>query len=97
MFHLQNNRKKRKLLVLFFFLFSLILLSLCDTLFLANDPNKTNAGYMMAAPSSHFPFGTDRLGRCIYSRVLAGAKTTILSSLILVLITMVLGTFLGIL
>ena len=49
----------------------------------------------LKAPSREFPFGTDSLGRDVYSRILYGASKTIFSALIVVSTTFVFGTFVG--
>ena len=73
----------------------LILLSLVAPLLCPNDPYATSAEVMNHAPSAEFPMGTDRYGRCIYSRVLMGARTSIFSAATLVVVTFVAGTVLG--
>lgn len=62
-----------------------------------NDPNATNSAAIYAAPSAQYPFGTDQLGRCVLSRVLMGARTSIFSAVALVVISFVVGTALGVL
>ena len=47
-------------------------------------------------PSSEHWFGTDRMGRDLYSRVIYGARTSLAAALALVGIIVVVGTFLGI-
>lgn len=73
----------------------LIILSLLAPLLCPNDPYATSAKVMNQAPCKEFPMGTDRYGRCIYSRVLMGARTSIFSAVSLVMITFVSGTVLG--
>ena len=75
----------------------LVLLAVLAPLFTPNDPNATSAADMNAAPSARFPFGTDRYGRCVCSRVLVGARTSIFSAVALVAITFVVGALLGML
>ena len=75
----------------------LVLLSVFAPLLTPNDPNATSAMHMNEAPSRKFPFGTDRYGRCICSRVLMGARTSIFSAVALVAATFVFGTVLGML
>lgn len=91
-----RNVRKR---VVFFSILGLVLLgiSLLAPYLVKNDPYETNAFYMKAAPNLQFPFGTDKLGRCVFSRVLFGSRTSIFPSLLLVCITMVAGTLLGML
>ncbi len=75
----------------------LVLLSLLAPLLVPNDPNATSALNMNRAPCREFPFGTDRYGRCICSRVLMGARTSIFSAAALVAVTFFFGTALGML
>ena len=60
-----------------------------------NDPYKINALMTKKAPSSEFIFGTDSYGRCVCSRVLAGAGMTIYGALFLVISTATVGTVLN--
>ncbi len=76
---------------------ALVLLAILAPAFAPNDPNATSAADMNAAPSARFPFGTDRYGRCVCSRVLVGARTSIFSAAALVAITFAVGTILGML
>ena len=55
---------------------ALVLLAILAPAFAPNDPNATSAADMNAAPSARFPFGTDRYGRCVCSRVLVGAPSS---------------------
>ena len=52
---------------------------------------------MNKAPCAEYPFGTDRYGRCICSRVLMGARTSIFSAVTLVAVTFLVGSMLGML
>jgi len=61
-----------------------------------HDPNVTSALLIRRPPSKEYPFGTDSYGRCVLSRVLAGAGTTIFATTVLVAVTFVIGTVLGI-
>ncbi len=73
----------------------LIAISLIAPLICPNDPNATSALDMNRAPCAQFPFGTDRYGRCVCSRVLMGARTSIFSAVALVGLTFLAGTVLG--
>ncbi len=88
----------RRRLTLFLFLAGLLMLvSLLAPLLCPNDPNATSSQAMNKPPCAEYPFGTDRYGRCICSRVLMGARTSIFSAVALVGITFVIGTALGML
>ena len=93
----RRSRNRTRLYVLLSLAGLLILLSILAPLLSPNDPNATSALHMNEAPSRDFPFGTDRYGRCICSRVLMGARTSIFSAVTLVAVTFVFGTVLGML
>ena len=61
------------------------------------DPTAGNLADSIQAPSAEHPFGTDKMGRDIFARVIYGARTSLSSTFILVLTIFVVGTFLGIL
>lgn len=61
------------------------------------DPTKGNLAEAIEAPNAAHPFGTDKMGRDIFARVLYGARASLSSTFILVAVIFVLGTVLGIL
>lgn len=93
----RRSRNRTRLYILLSLAGLLGLLSILAPLLTPNDPNATSALHMNEAPSRTFPFGTDRYGRCICSRVLMGARTSIFSAVTLVAVTFVFGTVLGML
>jgi peptide/nickel transport system permease protein len=56
---------------------------------------KTNAGNTMLAPSPDHPFGTDRLGRDMLSRVIVGARPALIVPIGVVAFAVLLGAPLG--
>ena len=60
-----------------------------------NDPYTTNVLAIRKAPCAAYPFGTDNLGRCVFSRVLYGGRTTIAATFFLVFLSFAIGTFIG--
>ncbi|WP_319760125.1 ABC transporter permease [Maridesulfovibrio sp.] len=75
----------------------LIVGSLFAKHFAPNDPYSTHIMSMRQAPGMEYPMGTDAMGRCVLSRLLYGARTSVFSALSLVFITAVFGAFVGIL
>lgn len=75
----------------------LVLLALLSGVIAPNDPYATNAALIRKGPSAAYLFGTDNLGRCVFSRVLVGARTTIAATFILVAISFVIGILIGML
>ena len=61
------------------------------------DPYLQDMSLTKAAPSAQHLLGTDRYGRDMLSRVIAGSKTSIFSTLLLVGFITVFGSFIGIL
>jgi len=58
-------------------------------------PLQTNLRAIMQAPSFAHPFGTDRIGRDVLSRTLAGVQVSMLVGFSVALIAMVLGIVIG--
>ena len=88
---------RRRLAVFLVLAGILVVISLIAPMLCPNDPNATSAAAMNQAPSAQYPFGTDRYGRCVCSRVLMGARTSIFSAVALVGLTFLAGTVLGLL
>jgi len=92
-----SPRIRRRLMIFLVLAGILVAVSLLAPLLCPNDPNATSSAVMNHPPCREFPFGTDRYGRCICSRVLMGARTSIFSAVSLVAITFAVGTALGML
>ncbi len=60
------------------------------------NPIKGSMKDSIMPPSAEHPFGTDKMGRDIFVRVLYGARTSLSSTFILVAVVFVIGSFLGI-
>ena len=73
----------------------LIIIALLARMIAPNDPYETNAAMIRKAPCVQYIFGTDNLGRCVFSRVLYGARTTISATFLLVAVSFVIGTLVG--
>lgn len=59
------------------------------------DPNAIDMGVALQSPSLSHPFGTDTLGRDIASRLMYGARISLLVSVLSRLIAIAIGTVLG--
>ena len=62
----------------------LFLVTLSAPYWVPHDPYLQNLDLALQAPSAEYPFGTDRYGRCVFSRVLVGGQSSIFSALALV-------------
>jgi peptide/nickel transport system permease protein len=77
-------------LVLFF-----IAIAVCAPLLAPDDPLQTSWSALRKAPSAAHWFGTDEIGRDVLSRVIWGARASLLAGLVSVGISMMLGVPIG--
>ncbi len=61
-----------------------------------HDPNLSNLSYAYVGPVSGHPLGFDSQGRDLFSRVLAGARSSVLGPTMVVLLAMVVGVLLAV-
>lgn len=93
--NVKKNKTKIKLYILLFVVSILFLVALFGEHIVPNDPYSQDLSNVLSPPNKEFIFGTDRYGRCLFSRVVVGAKTTMFSSLALVAIIATFGTIVG--
>lgn len=91
--------KKRKSFCLFAVLALLIILAAVFAPVVTGGASPTDAALKDAlqAPSRNHIFGTDKMGRDIFARVIYGARTSLTAAFSVVIIIFALGTFLGVL
>ena len=93
--HVEKNNKIR--LILFSSLaVLLVLIAIFGEHLCPYDPYLQDLRNAKAAPSLAHIFGTDRYGRDMLSRLIIGAKASILSTLLLVSVITIIGTIIGI-
>lgn len=76
--------------------FLLLLISVFGPLLAPQDPESFNFGARFAPPSAEFLFGTDWFGRDLFSRVLVGARSTVLLAILATFIGTASGALIGI-
>lgn len=74
---------------------SLCLLAVLAPVLCTHDPNTTQAENWLQKPDAGHYFGTDRLGRDVFSRVLYGARVSLAVGLLAVAMSVLLGTVFG--
>ena len=72
-----------------------VMLAVLSPLVLPHDPIAQSADLMLQMPNLSHPFGTDRLGRDILSRVMLGGREAMLIATLATLVAMVWGTVVG--
>ena len=74
-----------------------LLLAVFGPFIVPQNPNQINLFAILQPPSVHHWFGTDNLGRDIFSRVIAGTRISVEVAVIILSLSVALGTALGIL
>lgn len=74
-----------------------LVLAIFAPLLAPHDPFATDFTKVLQPPDRQYPLGTDQLGRCVLSRVLYGAKTSLLMTFILVAVVAAIGVTIGVL
>lgn len=77
------------IIVIFFCLFGFLLAP--------NDPRMTDVSVKFLASCKEYPFGTDEMGRCVFSRVLWGGYVTVGIVIIGSVLVMIIGSIVGLL
>lgn len=93
---IRKNNVKRRLFVFLLLALPLMLVVIFARQICPYDPDAQIFG-SLEPPSLEHPGGTDRYGRDLFSRILVGLQTSILSTLSLVAIITVVGTTVGVL
>ncbi len=60
-----------------------------------NDPYRTDISLRLAGPSIKFPMGNDSLGRCLFSRIIVGTRTSLGLGFWVMLLSATVGTVTG--
>ena len=95
MYYVKLAFRDRKFLINF----ALTVIFLLATIFAGklapNDPLMQDTSALLQAPSHKYPFGTDELGRCVFSRILYGGRTSLVIALAVTLLMAAVGILLG--
>jgi ABC-type dipeptide/oligopeptide/nickel transport system permease subunit len=88
--------KNKALSFYFFLVIIVIIIGLTSDILAPNDIYQANYDKILQPPSKQFPFGTDYMGRCVFSRIICGTTMTLKMAFSAVALVFLLGTFLGI-
>lgn len=94
--NVQKNTLQRKLYFFGALALLLVIASFFSEQLCPYDPYMQDMSLTKAAPSAEHLLGTDRYGRDMLSRVIAGSKTSIFSTLLLVSFITLFGSLIGI-
>jgi peptide/nickel transport system permease protein len=74
----------------------ILLLAVFGPLIAPQSPDQTDLSAVLQSPSAHHWFGTDAIGRDLFSRVVTGARISIEVAVIILSLSVAFGTILGI-
>ncbi|RKX84759.1 MAG: ABC transporter permease, partial [Spirochaetes bacterium] len=106
----KKNRKRKKIMEFFYLLFShrmgiagsiiiitFLFVAATAPLLRTVDPHQSGkASEILVAPSMHFWFGTDDLGRDIWSQTIFGSRVSLLIGFLSAIVTVLTGALIGI-
>ena len=78
-----------------FFVLAILAVAIFGTWAAPRDPLSGDLAARLQPPSSEYLLGTDALGRCLLSRILCGAKTSVGLGFAVVIISCLMGTLVG--
>ncbi len=76
-------------------LVTLILVAVFAPFIAPNDPYEVRTGRRLEAPSSEFPLGLDRIGRCTFSRLIYASRISLSVGVISAGVSLIIGVVLG--
>ena len=93
---IKGLRTNRAFAITSFLVLSLILIAIAAPLLVPYDPTHAEMRYAFMEPGAEHFFGTDKLGRDCFSRVIYGGRASLTGVLILVVSVFTVGTTLGV-
>ena len=72
-----------------------ILVAIFAPLIAPNNPTLVDVTVKLQNPSLKYPFGTDQLGRCVFSRIVCGSRYSLFYSFTVLAITLIVGLPIG--
>lgn len=72
-----------------------ILVAIFAPLIAPNNPTLVDVTVKLQNPSFKYPFGTDQLGRCVFSRIVCGSRYSLFYSFTVLAITLIVGLPVG--
>lgn len=93
----RSNRPPILIIVCILFVLAVTVAVVFGSLIAPYGPNTPNFNQVLLPPTAQHWFGTDGLGRDIFSRIIAGARTAVIGPLLVAAAAMVLGNGLGLL
>lgn len=91
----QKALKNKQAMIGLIMIFIVVCIAIFAPFMVANNPEEINPIYKFAKPSTEFPLGTDQLGRCIFSRLIHGARYSLGISIPILITLVIISMFIG--
>jgi peptide/nickel transport system permease protein len=88
-------RKNKKLSISFFMVIILIVIAIIGPFFIPYEYEEMNTGPRLTPPNREHPLGTDQFGRDLLSRVVQGARYSLIISFLVVIFSNIIGITIG--
>ena len=95
MYYVKLAFRDRKFVTILIITVLFVLATLFAGILAPNDPIAQHSDALLQPPSHAYPFGTDQLGRCLFSRILYGGRTSLVIALVVTLLMSAVGIFIG--
>lgn len=93
--NIKKKARSRHLLAGMVIISLFLIISIAAPVIAPHDPLEQQLEKRLLGPGLEYPMGTDNLGRCILSRVIYGARISLLTALSVVVVNSVIGTLIG--
>ncbi len=87
--------KNRNILLGLVIISLLVVIAVFAPVVAPHDPTEVNSMVRLQPPSKEYPFGTDHMGRCILSRIVYGARISLLVGVTVISVSLLIGIVLG--
>ena len=88
--------KNKKLLIGLIMTIIIIILAIAANIIAPYQYDESNVGSKLQTPNLHYLFGTDHLGRDVFSRVVYGTRVSLVVALMVAFLALIIGIFLGV-
>jgi peptide/nickel transport system permease protein len=92
---LKLTRRKPTMMAGILFVLAMAIMSIAAPLFTSQDPNRLTPADRLQGPSADHWFGTDQVGRDVYSRTVFGGRVSLIVGFSVAALTMTLGSVIG--
>ena len=87
--------KNKQAMIGLIMIFIVICIAIFAPFMVNNNPEEINPTYRLTKPNKEYPLGTDQLGRCIFSRLIYGARYSLGISIPILLTLIIISMFIG--